>query len=38
MTEEEEALTGLELGIFYVSFPNCCFRGGGSQVMVQTRI
>lgn len=48
MEEEEEeekeaaavavALTALELGLFYTLVPNCCFRGGGSQVTVQTGI
>lgn len=36
--EEEEASTAAELGLFCVSFPNCCFGGGGSQAMVQTGI
>lgn len=28
-------MIALDLGIFYMSFPNCYFRGGGSQVTVQ---
>lgn len=33
--KEGEGLDGARFGAFYLSFLNCCFRGGGSQVSVQ---